>query len=214
MAEETTQQPMTAPTEGGGMYDAKGRWVPMRLVKPIDRQRHDLVLEMVDKARALSEQMRSFKAAARSDINAFRALAAEQYGTRAGGLKGNITLISYDGRFKVTLQVQERLAFTESLQVAKGLVDECVREWAQGADDKIQALVAHAFQTDKQGQVSTERVLGLRSLDITDEKWQRAMGAIADSIHVQSSTTYLRFYEREGEEGDKYVPISLDLAAL
>ena len=196
------------------MFDAKGRWVPSKLIKPLDRQRHDLVLELVAQARVLSAQMRAFKARARADVDAFRELAAEKYGARAGGAKGNVTLVSYDGRYKITLQVQERIAFTETLQVAKSLVDECVNEWAAGADEKVRALVAHAFQTDRQGQVSTERVLQLRSLDIDDEKWQCAMTAIADSIQVQSSTTYLRFYERVGDEGDKYVPISLDLAAL
>lgn len=197
-----------------GMHDAKGRWVPAKLIKPIDRQRHETVSQLATKAIALKAQMVTFKGEAIGDLHAFLELAAEQYGVKKGGAKGNLTLASYDGRFKVQIQVQDRLAFGESLQVAKVLVDECIAEWAQGADDKIRALVGHAFQTDKQGKVSTERVLSLRSLAIDDPKWTQAMVAIADSIQVASSATYLRFYERVGEDGDKYEPITLDLAAL
>lgn len=210
------EQEMAPPVgNAAGMYDAKGRFVPAKLIKPLDRQRHELVLEMVGKARALSELMAAFKAGARDDITAFRCLAAEQYGARSGGAKGNVTLTSYDGRYKITLQVQDRMVFDERLQVAKELIDACLSEWAEGASDKIRALVMHAFQVDKAGQISTERVLSLRSFNIPDDaNWERAMQAIQDSMSVQSSTTYLRFYERVGDEGDKYTAISLDLAAL
>lgn len=81
------------------------------------------------------------------------------------------------------------------------------------ANDNIKALVNHAFQTDKAGKINTGRVLGLRQLNITDEKWQKAMQAISDSIRVASSKPYVRFYKRDDESGD-YAHISLDAAAV
>lgn len=207
-ANETAQLP---PSDC--VQNAHGHWVPKSKVKPIDRQRDEVVLELVAKAKAMSAQLRAFKASALADVHAFRELAAERYGAKAGGAKGNVTLTSYSGNCKITLQVQEKLTFDEGLQIAKSLVDELVTEWAKDANDNIRALVTHAFQTDKAGKVSTSRVLQLRELEITDDKWERAMGAIADSMHVQSSVTYLRFYERVGDT-DKYECISLDVAAL
>lgn len=196
------------------MRDAKGRLVPLALVRPIDQARHQVVLELIDEARELSERLAAFKARALGDVEAFVSLSAEQYQVELGGAKGNLTLTSYDGRFRIIRQTQDRLVFDERLQVAKELVDRCIREWASNATDKIQALVTHAFQVDRAGKVSTERVLGLRKLDIDDARWTQAMTAIADSVTVASSATYLRFYERVGDDGDVYRPISLDLSTL
>ena len=74
-------------------------------------------------------------------------------------------------------------------------------------------LVQSAFDTDKEGKINTGRVLGLRRLDIRDEKWQMAMKAISESLQVVGSKEYIRFYERIGSS-DQYQPISLDIAAV
>ena len=61
--------------------------------------------------------------------------------------------------------------------------------------------------------INTGRVLALRRLDIRDEKWQKAMQAIGESLQVVGSKEYVRFYERIGNT-DQYRPISLDVAAV
>ena len=95
----------------------------------------------------------------------------------------------------------------------KALIDECVQEWSQGANDNMRVLVNHAFQTDKEGKINTGRVLALRRLAIQDEKWQQAMQAIADSMQTASTKPYIRFYERMDATGE-YRPISLDVAGV
>ena len=82
--------------------------------------------------------------------------------------------------------------------------------WTQGGNDNIKALVEHAFQTDKAGNISVTRTLGLRRLDIKDEQWLKAMEAIADSISITGSKTYLRLYQRNNK--DVMEQISLDIA--
>ena len=61
--------------------------------------------------------------------------------------------------------------------------------------------------------INTGRVLALRRLDIRDEKWQKAMMAIGESLQVVGSKEYVRFYERVGDS-DQYQPINLDVAAV
>ncbi|MEX3614736.1 MAG: DUF3164 family protein, partial [Burkholderia gladioli] len=62
------------------------------------------------------------------------------------------------------------------------------------------------------GKISTDRVLGLRNLNITDPKWQRAMQALSDSVSVQYSAAYVRI-ERRNEQTGKFEAIRFDLAA-
>ena len=152
----------------------------------------------------------AFKKLSFEDIAAFIQLSAEQHGVQVGGNKGNVTLFSFDGKYKIVRQSQESIRFDESLQAAKALIDECISEWATGSNDNIRVLINDAFQVDKEGKISTGRVLTLRRLDIRDEKWLRAMDAISESITVTDSKNYVRFYERDHE--GKYQAISLDFA--
>lgn len=196
----------------GYWVDREGKLIPESMVKPIDRTRDELVRELVDKASALAKQLEEFKAGAFSDISAFIQLSAEQYGVKVGGTKGNVSLFSFDGRYKVVRQVQEHIIFDERLQAAKQLIDECIQDWAAGSRDEIRVLINDAFQVNKEGKINTNRVLGLKRLNIQDGKWLRAMQAIADSVQVAGSKPYIRIYERVGYS-EQYVPISLDVAA-
>ncbi|MBA1443784.1 MAG: DUF3164 family protein [Chromatiales bacterium] len=197
----------------GYLRDAQDRLVPIDNIDEIDLTRSELIAEIVKEAQALQLKMSTFKSMAMGDVNAFVDLAAEKYDVKLGGKKGNITLLSFDGKQKIQIAVADRLHFDERIHAAKALVDECIHEWTEGSRSEIKALIQHAFQTDKEGKVNTGRILNLMRLSINDSKWNRAMEALKDSMQVLSSTAYIRIYERQGDS-DKYVPIVLDMAAL
>ena len=192
---------------------------PLYTARELEHQLKDsgaeaiVVLENVE--RHISDGLPPRKATAKAmqEVAALVATSMEQYGVKTGGEKGNVTLTSFDGKYKLVRQMQDRLVFGEQLLAAKALIDECVQAWSKDANDNIRALVNHAFQTDKEGKINTGRVLGLRSLDIQDEAWKQAMQAIADSTKTASTTPYVRFYERDEGTGE-YKAISLDVAAV
>ncbi len=196
----------------GYMQDAQGRLVPVDMVKDVDKARDALVREIAGKALDLRAAMAKFRDDAMGDVAAFCQLSAEQYGAKVGGDKGNVTLTTYDGQYKVQRSVAEYLVFDERLQAAKELIDECITEWTEGSRDELKALINDAFQVDKEGRINTGRVLSLRRLAIDDDRWRRAMQAVSDSLQVAGSKTYLRLYSRRAD--GKYEPISLDLASL
>jgi hypothetical protein len=202
-----------AATPAGYVKDARGRLVPESMVKPIDQLRDQTVASLIEDAKRLQNQLAEFKARAFGDIASFVETSNEQYGVKVGGNKGNISLITFDGRYKIVRQIAEHIQFSEQLQAAKELIDECIRSWTEGSDDKVKALINEAFQVDKEGNVNTGRVLGLRRLAIDDPNWNTAMRAIVDSIRVTGSKPYIRLYERIGDS-EEYTSISLDLAAI
>lgn len=195
----------------GYKMDARGHLVPIAMIRPIDLARDSLVLEITAKAKELSALIASSKAGFFADIAAFVTLSAEQYEVKLGGDKGNVQLLSFDGRYKVLRAINETLVFDERLQAAKALIDACLQRWSEGAQPEIKVLINDAFQVDRAGNINTGRVLGLRRLAIDDEEWQRAMTAIGEALQVSGSRSYIRVYERVGES-KKYVPITLDLA--
>ncbi|HDT2145349.1 DUF3164 family protein [Citrobacter portucalensis] len=201
----------TAPE--GYWIDAKGVLTPVSIIRDTDQMRDDLVRGIVEKALALNSALTEFKLSGFSDIGAFVDISASQYGVSLGGKKGNVTLYSYDGRYKVQRAMQDRIAFDERLQAAKALIDECLADWTEGARDEIRAIISRAFQTEKEGEVNTGAVLALRRLDIKDERWIKAMEAISEAVQVVGSRAYIRVYERVGES-DQYRTIPLDIAGV
>ena len=197
----------------GYWQDANGSLVPVGKIKDIDKARHKCVTELAQAAKKASADLLAFKLAAMQAVQEFVDASLAQYDVAHGGRKGNITLVSFDGRYKVVRAMQDAITFDERLQAAKALIDECVKAWSKGSNDNIKVLVNDAFQVDKKGSVNTGRILNLRTLKIDDEKWQRAMQAIGDSMRVASTKPYIRFYELDERVGD-YVAIPLDVAAL
>lgn len=191
--------------------DAKDNLTPAELVKEIDKARDALVHEWVERGRDLSKAISHFKEGIFGDVQAFIELSAEKYGAKVGGNKGNVTLFSYDGKYKIQRAINESLQFDERIQAAKVLIDECLNEWSEGSRPELKALIERAFNVDKEGNLNTSRILGLRRVEIQDSRWQNAMQAISESVQVVSSKAYVRLYERVGET-DQYVPIALDVA--
>ena len=203
---------MTVMMEGKEYWrDAKGNLTPAELVKDIDKARDALVHEWVERGRDLSKAISHFKEGIFGDVQAFIELSAEKYGAKVGGNKGNVTLFSYDGKYKIQRAINESLQFDERIQAAKVLIDECLNEWSEGSRPELKALIERAFNVDKEGNLNTSRILGLRRVEIQDSRWQNAMQAISESVQVVSSKAYVRLYERVGET-DQYVPIALDVA--
>lgn len=197
----------------GYMQDAKNRLVPIDLVKPMDKLEDQTVRKILGYADELNQQIARFKAHCFDDIAAHLDLLAERYAWKPKeGAKGNMTLSTYDGTFMVKVAIADTLTFGPELQIAKELIDACIAEWAEGSRDEIRALVSYAFQTDKEGQVSREAVFSLRKIDIDDARWRNAIAAINDSIRVQGSKTYLRFYRRD-KPTDRWQNVTIDLAA-
>lgn len=209
MKEET--QDKTIPD--GYKEDAKGNLIPLANIREIDLMRDKEVVEMISKAKAMQEQLRQFKQETFDTIAAFTELSAERYDVSLGGKKGNITLRSFDGRYKVQFAIAELLTFDEGLQAAKVLIDECLHDMTEDADPDLKMIVNDYFATDKEGKINTQRVLSLRRYNIKDPRWKKAMDAISDALQVSDTASYVRFYERSGSD-KRYQAITLDVASV
>lgn len=195
------------------MKDYRGSLVPLDNVRGDEKLEDQTVRKIIGYASELSAQIARFKAHTFDDIGAFEALLAEQYDRTKGGERGNMTLRTYDGKLVVKVQVQDYIEFGPSLQIAKGLIDECLNEWTADSRSEIRAIVTRAFNTDKDGQINRSEIFMLLRLEIEDERWRSAMDAIRDAMRVVASKTYVRMYTREHPEAP-LVAIPLDIARL
>ena len=189
--------------------DAKGNLIPLDNIKPIDLARDELVREIFATVQPAAQELVQAKRRAIGDVRAFVDLSAEKYGVKPSK-RGNVTLTSFDGSLRVLVAVQDVLVFDERLQAAKALIDECLAEWTQDSTPELKTIVQAAFDVDKEGRISVSKVLGLRRLQIDDDKWQRAMAAVTDSLNPHTTREYVRLYRRDDASGE-YVLIDSDL---
>ncbi len=193
------------------LADAKGALVPVEMIKPEDLLEDATVRKIIGYAMALSNQVARFKAHVFEDLGAFEAVLAQEYGATKGGAKGNKTFLSHDGRYKAQVSVADHIDFGPQLQIAKGLVDECLTDWSADARPELRAIVTRAFNTDKAGQINRSDIFMLLRLDIKDARWRAAMDAIRAAIRVVGSKTYVRCYHRLTPDA-AWQNITIDLA--
>lgn len=196
----------------GYLVDSQGRLVQEDNVKEIDKVRDALVREIVKKAQELSQSLAAFKEQTMADIDAFVQLSAEKYNVKRGGRKGNLSLPTYDGEYKVVVANADHLVFDERLHAAKELIDACLHDWTETSHSALRTIVDDVFQVDKTGNLNKGRILSLRAYEIDDERWKNAMKAINDSLQIVGSKSYIRIYKRQ--EDGSYTPINLDIAVL
>lgn len=207
----------TIPTEeiSGVPYVSKGKgeMIALSAIKPEHIEEDELVRRLSIKAAEVNKVLAALRAEVFDEVMAYRELLAEKYNVKRRGTKGNITLTTVDTSLKLSIQVSDTLTFGPELEVAKEIIDGCIRRWSEGSNDNIRVLIDQAFQVDKQGKLNTDRILSLKRLNIIDEtgEWEKAMTVISDSVRVMASKEHARFYSVDKETGNAS-RIPLDLA--
>lgn len=197
----------------GFMQDSRGRLVPEANVRPSDKLQDELVRRLHHEAEPVRQFMMDFKRLCFAEIHAFLDLVAEQYSTKLGSEKGNVTLTSYDGTLRVTVAVGNVISFGPEIQAAQTLIHGCLNRWSEGANANLKAVVLDAFDVDKQGSMNVGKILALRRLEIDDKEWQRGMQAISDSVRVDVTKDYVRLHRRPSPDA-KWELVTFDLSKL
>jgi hypothetical protein len=212
LREAAAEIPHPAAAPEGYRCDAQGRLVPQAQVRESDLLRDEVAQDLAIEGELLHALLGQYKARALADLRDLVAAAAERFEVAIGGEKGNLSITSYDGRWKVQRVYRDVLSFSEEIHAAKALIDGCITRWSEGADPHIRVLVDRAFRADKSGDLRTGPVMELLRVDIDDEEWQTAMKALAESIQISGSAVYVRIFRRTS--AGTYVPVPLDLAAV
>lgn len=212
MNTETTTEPLLIPPRvmvDGKLYwrNTAGHLVPAELVAEIDAFRNDTVMEIAQEIEEESRRLSAKKAKWMSDVLTFIQLSGEKYGVEVGGQKGNTTISSYDGAYRVQIAVQTRVVFDERLRLAQQLLEEYFQELTNDIPPEIRVFVQEGFAMDAEGQIRASGVLALQKYAINAPKWRRAMELIMLAIDRQTSGTYLRVSKRDKDGKFRMVPL-------
>lgn len=192
--------------------NAAGNLVPKDQVRAFDQLRDQTVVAICERIKTLQQEMSEAKRQCMEDIDAFLELSAERYGVKLGGVIGNLSLTSYDGSQRVVRSIAKTLVFDEGINAAKQLIDEFLADKVASSGDKdLTSLISSAFRL-RQGRLDVRRMMELRTYDISDPRWVKAMDIINQSLQVSSTKPLLQVQERMPEGG--YVSLVLNFSTM
>lgn len=197
----------------GYIENAKGDLVLITKLTPLELQRNDLTMEILEQAKALAATMAQKKQAWLDTIAAHIQLAADDYKVKVEGKTGNVTLTSYDGSVRIERQYSRTLVVNERAAVAKELVERYITGRTATLNEDDKRFVRAAFRVDDKGNFSATALLSMaRKVKSTAPEWQAALTAINDSVTTEYGEAYVRVYERD--EYGNYQQIPMDMSSV
>lgn len=195
------------------MIDAKGDEVPIRHVKPYDRERDRLARRCLARWEKAHELLRRVQAETAADIERVEAMAADgRTGSRPLGSKGNFQFTSFDGSIQVSRSARYELSFDERLHVAQEIIEQLIEQKAEGADADLAVMIKGVFKPTSDGLLSKAKVMGLFRWKIKHPRWLEAMDLIRESIESRRGKNLMAVRKRNA--AGLWENILLDVAAV
>lgn len=173
--------------------------------------RDDGVKEIVEKALAINDILKAFKKESFNGIETMYKMLQEHSERHANG-KGNVTLDTTDGKFRVVFKRSDQTRFDErSTQAEAYILDFLTSEYPEGSNtSKLIRLLLER----RQGQLDKNNVLKLISMkdDFNSDNWRKGIQLLQESIVWDYTKFYAEYYYR-GEDNE-WIPIVLNFAKL
>lgn len=197
--------------ENNRIEDADGNLMRLDKVNPFDMEKDQMVRRLAQEAIVLAEDLHDLKMRVAQQLQDFVQKMAETYDKKMGGKQGNLTMFTYDRRFKIKRSVQKREAANERIVVVREMIDDCIKKWSKGANKNLQVLVDKYFKTDKDGNYNIKLLRSLKREPVgqDDEEWLKAMKALDDAIDVVSSAIYYQVSVRDENGVYHNIPLAI-----
>lgn len=187
----------------GTVKTCSGEW-PRAKVSASTLLANDFAIELVEDAKALHDLMAEQKSRMYAKAEQYEKQLLELYrAKRRGNSRGQFSATSLDDCFRVDLSVADFRRVTSDLIAAQALMGEVLDDLMDGVNPDIRLLLEAAFVPDeKTGRVNVDRLQQVRKVRLSHPRWEDVLDAVAASIEVTSSKSYLRFYWRKHHKDD------------
>lgn len=134
------------------------------------------------------------------------------YGKRTD--HGQFSFVSSDGNYKVTLQSQEKLEFSETaipaIEALKDVMAKRFRDRNRTLYDMLEAVLVR----NKKGDLDPKLVVKLQEFEpkINDPQFSKALETLRNSLRVSGSSEYVRAYKKDAQ--GRWQDITLQFSAL
>lgn len=173
--------------------------------------RDEAISNMVSSAQQLNKQLEGFKKGSFDMIETLYKMLQEHSDRHANG-KGNVTLDTADGQFRVVYKRSDNTRFDErATQAEAHIVDFLTSEYPEGSNT---SKLIRSLLERKKGALDKNLVLKLIGMknDFKNEHWQKGIDLLQESIVPDNTKFYAEYYNRS-EQGE-WTPVILNFAKL
>lgn len=174
--------------------------------------RDEAISNMVAFAKNLHEQMTGFKNSSFEMIETLYKMLQEHSDRHASG-KGNVTLDTADGQFRVVYKRSDNTRFDErATQAEAHILDFVANRWGN-KDDADSKFIKRMLER-KNGKLDKNKVLDMISMrdNYDDPHWQKGIDLLQESIVPDTTRFYAEYYYRS--EDNEWIPIVLNFSKL
>ncbi|MGJ1327614.1 DUF3164 family protein [Sphingobacterium sp. UBA5980] len=174
--------------------------------------RDENVSALVERAMKLHAELAAFKSKTFEDIDTLYKLLQEHSSRHQNG-KGNVTLDTSDGRFRVVFKRSDNTRFDErATQAEAHILDFVSNRW--GNKDDADSKFIKKLLERKNGKLDKNKVLDMISMkdNYNDPHWQKGIDLLQESIVPDTTRFYVEYYVRS--EFDEWLPVVLNYAKL
>jgi hypothetical protein len=175
-----------------------------------EQRKNKLISGLGDKAKFLSKEIAAFKMSAMADVEDFRALLLEYGDIRKGDKnKGNFEL--KNDRYKLQYSSQVKKGFDERSELAEQKLKAFLETTVKKRDLKLHKLILSLLvRNHKTGDLDISNVQRLYQMenDFEDANWTEAIRLFKESYNAESTTIYLRVFEKQADGSWKLVNLN------
>lgn len=173
--------------------------------------RDEAISKMISYALSLNEQLTGFKNSSFEMIETLYKMLQEHSDRHANG-KGNVTLDTADGKYRVVYKRSDNTRFDErATQAEAHILDFLTSEYPEGSNT---SKLIRSLLERKKGALDKNLVLKLIGMknDFNNEHWHKGIELLQESIVPDNTKFYAEYYYRS-DDGE-WCPILLNFAKL
>ncbi len=208
--QEKATKPTRPEAPEGFVYNAEGNLIAKCNIPASELRKDAFVTGLLAQVKEQKKQLEAFKQNIFQAFEAFRAEMLEQFGTKlhARGTGDNVTMFSFDGRFKITY----KSAKVKTLGPEHDAARQLARDWFNSQKDNLPHDVLTVVQDFFVKDASVANTISFINKNFQDETLIKAQQAAKDAMLIIGSKSYFNFYERD-EEGE-YHQVHLNFSKL
>ncbi len=194
----------------GFVYNAEGNLIARCNIPAHELRKDAFTGGLVEQVKDQQRLLKSFKANLVKAFEEFRIELLDQFNAKlhARGSGENVTVYSFDGKYKIAYRTTKLKTLGPELAAAR----ELAREWFNAHKDSAphdMLLPAQEFYSNDMTVTTVVKFIGWK---VQDPTLVEAQSAAKDALLIIGSKSYFNFYERD-EQGE-YQPIHLNFSKL
>jgi hypothetical protein len=195
--------------------DETGQIIPIGRITDLERFKERNAIKLVKESTKVSNAIAELKELVKNVCNDVYERHMKQSNVQPDKQgKGNYTWWNFDRTIKITVKINEQIAFDDlTIAAAKIKFDEFLENTIVAKDDFVKEMVSSAFEA-RGGKLDVKQVLSLIKYKskVKNELFQEAIKLLEESIRRPKSKTYFQIWTKD--DAGEYQLINLDFASL